>query len=130
MDALHHHADAQAHWHYRRTGVDRDQPTHNRAPARLSATRTDSRHLPHPRRASGAEMLTRWRLLLVAAMAATVVLVVAVPPLGHGIFLLDESPLRVAVAALIGGGGAVLVELTHRAVVRPTAAAAVPSRRG
>ncbi len=63
-----------------------------------------------------ARPLAGWKLALVVAMAGIVVLIVAIPPLGHGVFLLDVTPLRLAIAAVVGGAGAVLVELSHRAV--------------
>ncbi|HEY2982750.1 MAG TPA: HAD-IC family P-type ATPase [Jatrophihabitantaceae bacterium] len=63
-----------------------------------------------------ARPLAGWKLALVAAMAGAVALVVAIPPLAHGVFLLDVTPLRLLVAAVIGAGGAVLVELSYRAV--------------
>jgi len=40
-----------------------------------------------------------------------------VPALGHGIFLLEVSPLRLTIAAIIGAAGALLVELTHRSIL-------------
>jgi cation-transporting P-type ATPase E len=63
-----------------------------------------------------ARPLAGWKLALVAAMAGAVALVVAIPPLAHGVFLLDVTPLRLLVAAVIGAGGAILVELSYRAV--------------
>ncbi len=63
-----------------------------------------------------ARPLAGWKLALVAAMAGAVALVVAIPPLAHGVFLLDVTPLRLLVAGVIGAGGAVLVELSYRAV--------------
>jgi cation-transporting ATPase E len=63
-----------------------------------------------------ARPLAGWKLALVAAMAGAVALVVAIPPLAHGVFLLDVTPLRLLVAAVIGAGGAVLVEVSYRAV--------------
>jgi cation-transporting P-type ATPase E len=63
-----------------------------------------------------ARPLAGWKLALVASMAGAVALIVAVPPLAHGIFLLDVTPLRLATAAVIGAGGAFLVELSYRAV--------------
>jgi cation-transporting ATPase E len=63
-----------------------------------------------------ARPLAGWKLGLVALMAGSVALIVAIPPLGHGIFLLNVTPLRLLVAAVIGGCGAVVVELSYRAV--------------
>lgn len=61
-----------------------------------------------------ARPLTGWKLVLVAAMAAIVAIIVAVPPLGHGIFLLEVTILRLTIAVIIGFAGALLVELAHR----------------
>jgi cation-transporting ATPase E len=63
-----------------------------------------------------ARPLAGWKLALVATMIGAVALIVAIPPLGHGIFLLDTTPLRLLVAAIIGAIGAFLVELSYRAV--------------
>jgi cation-transporting ATPase E len=63
-----------------------------------------------------ARPLAGWKLLLVATMVGAVALIVAVPALGHGIFLLDVTWLRLAIAGVIGAGGAFLVELSYRAV--------------
>lgn len=49
-------------------------------------------------------------------MAGLVAIVVAVPALGHDVFLLEISPLRLLIAGAIGAAGAVFVELTHRAI--------------
>ncbi len=49
-------------------------------------------------------------------MSGAVALIVAIPPLGHDVFLLDVTPLRLAIAGVLGAGGAVLVELTHRSI--------------
>jgi cation-transporting ATPase E len=65
-----------------------------------------------------ARPLKGWKLLLVAVMAGTAAVIVAVPALGHGIFLLEPTALRLGVAAAIGGGGALLVEVSYRAVDR------------
>ena len=53
-----------------------------------------------------ARPLAGWKLLLVAAMAGVVAVIVAVPALATGIFLLDPTPLRVGMAAVIGAAGA------------------------
>jgi cation-transporting ATPase E len=63
-----------------------------------------------------ARPLAGWKLALVATMAGGVALIVAIPPLGHGIFLLDTTPGRLLTAAILGAAGAVLVELSYRAV--------------
>ncbi|HEY7047293.1 MAG TPA: HAD-IC family P-type ATPase [Jatrophihabitantaceae bacterium] len=67
-----------------------------------------------------ARPLAGWKLALVATMVGAVALIVAIPALGHGIFLLDVTPLRLLTAAIIGSAGAVLVELSYRAVRRMT----------
>jgi cation-transporting ATPase E len=64
-----------------------------------------------------ARPLSGWKLALVAAMAAGVALIIAIPQLGRGIFLLEVTPLRLAIAGILGAGGALLVELTHRSIV-------------
>ena len=63
-----------------------------------------------------ARPLAGWKLALVAAMAGIVAVVLAVPALAHGVFLLDITPLRLLIAAVIGAAGAVLVELSYQAV--------------
>ena len=63
-----------------------------------------------------ARPLTGWKLALMATMAATATLIVAIPPLGHGVFLLDDTPLRLAIAGTLGAAGALLVELTYRSI--------------
>jgi cation-transporting ATPase E len=63
-----------------------------------------------------ARPLAGWKLGLVAAMGAAVAVIVAIPALAHGVFLLDVTPLRLATAGVIGAAGAVAVELTHRSV--------------
>lgn len=63
-----------------------------------------------------ARPLSGWKIGLVATMAAAVALIVAIPPLGHGVFLLDVTPLRLAIAGVVGAAGALLVELTHRSI--------------
>lgn len=63
-----------------------------------------------------ARPVAGWKLALVATMAGAAVLIVLVPPLAHGIFLLEVTPQRLGVAAVIGACGAALVELAHRAV--------------
>ncbi len=64
-----------------------------------------------------ARPLTGWKLMLVAGMAVAVAVIVAVPALGQGIFLLEVTPLRLTIAAVIGAAGALIVELTHRAIL-------------
>jgi cation-transporting ATPase E len=79
-----------------------------------------------------ARPLTGWKLALVTALGSAAALIVAVPALGHGIFLLDVTPLRLAIAGILGAGGALLVELTHRsinALTRPDTAPSETSAR-
>ena len=64
-----------------------------------------------------ARPLTGWKLGLVAGMALAVAVIIAVPALGQGIFLLEVSPLRLTIAAIVGVAGALLVELTHRSIL-------------
>ena len=64
-----------------------------------------------------ARPLNGWKLVLVAGLAGTVALIVAVPALAQGIFLLEVSPLRLEIAVVIGIVGAVLVELAHRSIL-------------
>ncbi len=61
-----------------------------------------------------ARPLAGWKLALVATMAGVVALIVFVPGLAH-LFLLEPTPLRLSVAAAMGGAGAFLVEVTYRA---------------
>ena len=79
-----------------------------------------------------ARPLAGWKLALVAAMAGIVAVVLAVPALAHGVFLLDITPLRLLIAAVIGAAGAVLVELSYQAValaVRLSGAGSASGRR-
>ncbi|MGI8691804.1 MAG: HAD-IC family P-type ATPase [Geodermatophilaceae bacterium] len=64
-----------------------------------------------------ARPLTRWKLTLVAALAGVVAIVLAVPAIAHGLFLMSTTPLDVAVGTAVGIGGAAAVEAMHRAVV-------------
>jgi cation-transporting ATPase E len=61
-----------------------------------------------------ARPLVAWKLALVAAMAAIAVAVVVTPPLADDVLMLVLTPTGVAVAAVTGAAGAVLVELVHR----------------
>jgi cation-transporting P-type ATPase E len=70
-----------------------------------------------------ARPLQGWKLALVAVMAGAAATIVAVPPLGHGVFLLSPTPLRVGIALAIGAAGALLVELAFRGVERLLGAA-------
>jgi cation-transporting ATPase E len=57
-----------------------------------------------------ARPLAGWKLALVAALVGSVAVLVAVPPLSHGVFLLDVTVPRLVIAAIIGAGGILLVE--------------------
>jgi len=70
-----------------------------------------------------ARPLVAWKLALIATMAGIVVLVLLVPALGSGIFLLEVTRTAMLIAVPIGVGGAVLVEVAERM------AAAVAERR-
>jgi cation-transporting P-type ATPase E len=63
-----------------------------------------------------ARPLVGWKLALVAAMAGAVAIIIVIPPLGHGLFLLDVTPLRLSVAAAFGAAGALGVEIAHRSI--------------
>jgi cation-transporting ATPase E len=63
-----------------------------------------------------ARPLTGWKVGLVAAIGGVVAVVVTVPAIGRGLFLLSTTPLDLAVAGVVGIAGAVFVEITHRAV--------------
>jgi cation-transporting ATPase E len=58
-----------------------------------------------------ARPLHPWKLALVAAMAAIVAVVVAVPPLAEGVFLFRLTTTDVVLAVVIGAVGAALVEV-------------------
>ncbi len=63
-----------------------------------------------------ARPLAGWKLLLVAAMAGIVAVIVAVPVFATDIFLLHPTPLRVSLAAVLGGAGVIAIELAYRSV--------------
>ena len=63
-----------------------------------------------------ARPLAGWKVLLVGAMVALVVVVVLVPPLASGIFLMEPTPQRVLVAVGIGAACAGAIELATRSV--------------
>ena len=67
-----------------------------------------------------ARPLAGWKLLLVAALAGVVAVVVVVPALATQVFLLHPTPLRVAVAVVVGAAGSVLIELSYRSVALVT----------
>jgi cation-transporting P-type ATPase E len=68
-----------------------------------------------------ARPLAAWKLALVAMMTGVAALIVLIPPLAHGVFLLEPTPSRLAIAGVVGVGGGLLVEAAHRLVrlVRP-----------
>jgi hypothetical protein len=49
-------------------------------------------------------------------MAGAVAIIIAIAPLGHGLFLLDVTPLRLSIAAPLGAAGAIGVEIAHRSI--------------
>ncbi|HEY3735866.1 MAG TPA: HAD-IC family P-type ATPase [Jatrophihabitans sp.] len=63
-----------------------------------------------------ARPLVAWKLGLVAAMAFIAAIVVVVPGIGHGLFLLEMTPKRLIIGLIFGAVGAAAVELTHRIV--------------
>jgi cation-transporting ATPase E len=63
-----------------------------------------------------ARPLAGWKLLLVASMAGIVAIIVAVPALATGIFLLHPTPLRLLVAAIVGAATAFVIELAYASV--------------
>ena len=63
-----------------------------------------------------ARPLAGWKVLLVGAMVALVVVVVLVPPLASGIFLMEPTPQRILVAVGIGAACAGAIELATRSV--------------
>lgn len=63
-----------------------------------------------------ARPLVGWKIALVGSMLVIMAIIVAIPALATGIFLLHPTPLRVLIAVVIGAIGAVLVELAYRGV--------------
>jgi cation-transporting ATPase E len=61
-----------------------------------------------------ARPLRAWKLGLVAAMAGVVAVVVVVPPLAEGLFLLRLTTTDVVLAVVVGAVGAALVEIAAR----------------
>lgn len=61
-----------------------------------------------------ARPLVPWKLALIGAMVAVVVLVLAVPALGTTILLLEVTPRVLLIALPVGVAGAVLVEIAER----------------
>ncbi|MBV9592478.1 MAG: HAD-IC family P-type ATPase [Actinobacteria bacterium] len=75
-----------------------------------------------------ARPLKPWKLGLVVLMAGAVALIAVIPPLAHGVFLLDLSVGRVSVAIVLGVAGAVLVEVAYRTVGLAVPRAEPPAR--
>ncbi|MCL2780024.1 MAG: HAD-IC family P-type ATPase [Actinomycetia bacterium] len=63
-----------------------------------------------------ARPIVGWKLALVAGLVGVVAIIVAVPALAHGVFLLDVTLARLLTALVIGAAGAALVEVAYRAV--------------
>jgi cation-transporting ATPase E len=63
-----------------------------------------------------ARPLAGWKVALVATMAGAVAVIVAAPRLNSAVFLLHPNPERLAIAAVVGAAGALLVEVSYRAV--------------
>lgn len=61
-----------------------------------------------------ARPLAGWKLLLVATMAGALAVVVAVPPLARGVFLLQPSVVRLGVAAAGAAAAALLIVVVGR----------------
>jgi len=78
-----------------------------------------------------ARPLHVWKVALIATMAGIAALVVAVPALGERIVLLQVSPQVLLTAALMGAGGALLVEISSwvfRAAPAPSRSRPAPAR--
>ncbi|MFI9009085.1 HAD-IC family P-type ATPase [Actinosynnema sp. NPDC053489] len=63
-----------------------------------------------------ARPFTGWKVALLAGLAAAAAVVLAVPVLGEGVFLLDVTPQRLLVGLVVGAVAAGLVELAARLV--------------
>ncbi len=63
-----------------------------------------------------ARPLAGWKLALVAALGGSAAVMVTLPAIGEGLFLLSITRLDITVALVVGVVGALLVELTYRAV--------------
>ncbi|SOC49583.1 cation-transporting ATPase E [Blastococcus aggregatus] len=61
-----------------------------------------------------ARPLVAWKVALIGAMVGIVVLVLLVPALGRGIFLLEVTPRAMLLALPVGAAAALLVELAER----------------
>ncbi|WP_433259808.1 HAD-IC family P-type ATPase [Actinosynnema sp. CS-041913] len=67
-----------------------------------------------------ARPLNGWKLGLLVGLATGVAVILAVPALGSGVFLLSVTPQRLLVGAAVGVLAGVLVEIIGRAVLRHT----------
>jgi cation-transporting P-type ATPase E len=80
-----------------------------------------------------ARPLVAWKVGLVAAMAGTACVVLAVPPLAEGVLLLALSPVVLVIGSTVGVSAAVLVELAGRVrtgapdVARPRSGTSAPA---
>ncbi|GAB2980203.1 HAD-IC family P-type ATPase [Saccharothrix stipae] len=63
--------------------------------------------------------LTGWKVALVAGLAGAAAVILAVPVPAADVFLLDVTPQRLLVGAVVGAVAAALVELVGRLVPRP-----------
>jgi cation-transporting ATPase E len=78
-----------------------------------------------------ARPLQAWHVALFAGLAGVVVVVLALPPLGAGILMLQVTRTSVLAAAVLGGAGALLVEVVHRFAPRVAGGGvSPPARRG
>ncbi|MFC4946255.1 cation-translocating P-type ATPase [Pseudonocardia sp. GCM10023141] len=71
-----------------------------------------------------ARPFTAWKAGLVAAMALVVGVILAVPALAHGVFLLEVTWLRLGLAVGIGLVAGLIVELVGRVILRDVERAA------
>jgi len=67
-----------------------------------------------------ARPLAGWKVALLAGLATTAAVILAVPVLATDVFLLDVTPQRLVVGLAVGAVAAALVELVGR-LSRPTA---------
>ncbi|WP_133787093.1 HAD-IC family P-type ATPase [Kribbella sp. VKM Ac-2571] len=61
-----------------------------------------------------ARPLRSWKVALLAAMVALAAVAVLVPAIGHGLFLLELTPVRLLTALVLAAVGIILVETTSR----------------
>jgi cation-transporting ATPase E len=62
-----------------------------------------------------ARPMHAWKVALIATMAGIAAAVVVLPSLGETIVLLQVTPRTLLTAAVLGAGGALLVEISSRA---------------